>query len=108
MSDDFRKKRIESLKSFLEKDQNDSFTRYALALEYLNGNEIVEGIRELETILAHDKEYIATYYQLAKAYVNIGERSKAKAIYEQGIELTELKGDSHTNQELREALALLN
>jgi Tfp pilus assembly protein PilF len=107
MSEDLRQKRITTLQTFLEKDPNDSFTRYALALEFLNGNELREAIRELESILNNDEEYIATYYQLAKAYVSIGEKEKAKSIYEKGITLTESKGDSHTNQELREALALL-
>jgi len=108
MSDEFRQKRISTLKSFLEKDQRDTFTRYALALEYLNCNDLEKGISELETILEYDPEYIATYYQLAKSYVNVGEKGKARAVYEKGIELTELKGDTHTNQELRDALTLIS
>jgi len=108
MSDTARSNRIKTLTKFLELDPNDSFSRYALALEYINAEEIEKAIKELEILLENDAEYSATYYQLAKAYVTTGKIEEAKNTYQKGIELTARLGDTHANQELREALLMLS
>jgi Tfp pilus assembly protein PilF len=100
-------KRITLLKSFLEKDEKDSFSRYALALEYLKENDIETAIREFETVLRYDANYTATYYHLGKVYEKQGRTDDAKKIYQTGIALTAQKGDAHANKELREALMML-
>jgi Tfp pilus assembly protein PilF len=100
-------KRIELLKTFLEKDAADSFSRYAMALEYLNGGDISTAITEFETLKSHDANYTATYYHLGKAYEKAGNPDLAKAVYQTGILLTAEKGEAHANKELREALFML-
>lgn len=99
--------RIAQLKKFLESDPNDSFSRYALALEYLNANLLQEAQSEFETLLQSDPNYTATYYHLGKLYEKQGLPEKAKALYEKGIALTAQRGETHANKELREALFML-
>ncbi|MCS7012741.1 MAG: tetratricopeptide repeat protein [Chloroherpetonaceae bacterium] len=99
--------RIAQLRKFLEKDPNDSFSRYALALELLNANQLQEAQSEFETLLQNDPNYTATYYHLGKLYEKQGHPEKAKALYEKGILLTQQQGDAHANKELREALFML-
>ncbi|ACF13268.1 Tetratricopeptide TPR_2 repeat protein [Chloroherpeton thalassium ATCC 35110] len=108
MSDIARNNRIKTLTTFLELDPKDSFSRYALALEYINAEEVALAVKEFETLLEHDPEYSATYYQLAKAYVALGKIEEAKKTYQKGIDLTARLGDTHANQELREALLMLS
>lgn len=99
--------RIVQLKKFLEKDPADSFSRYALALEYANAGLLKEAQTEFETLLQNDPNYTATYYHLGKLYEKQGESVKAKMLYEKGIALTAKLGQTHANKELREALFML-
>jgi Tfp pilus assembly protein PilF len=107
MSESVRNDRIKLLKGFLEQDPNDSFSRYALALEYANTGLTDDAIKEFEAVIEKDPNYTATYYHLGKAYVKNGDVGKAKATYRKGVELTAQTGEKRANQELREALLML-
>ena len=99
--------RIDSLKDFLEEDPNDSFSRYALAMEYLKLGQHDAGIEEFNTIVRNDPDYVATYYQLAKAYEREGRFAEASDTYRKGVEIATQAADLHTRDELREALRML-
>ena len=99
--------RIQLLRGFLEKDPNDSFSRYALALDYLNGGEINLAIEEFELLLKNDPEYSATYYHFGKTLERLGKISEAKELYNKGIEVTTKKREMHALKELKEALFTL-
>src|SRR5207247_10884395 len=60
--------RIEILKGFLKDNPNDSFLRYALALEYIKLEQNDEAVRAFEAIRNTDPEYLATYSQLGQLY----------------------------------------
>jgi len=100
-------KRIQLLKGFLEMDENDSFSRYALALEYVNSDQIQSAKQEFEQLLNQDANYTATYYHLGKLYEKIGLEEDAKRTYKQGISITQKLGQSHALKELREAYMML-
>lgn len=100
-------KRIALLKGFLEKDPNDAFSRYALALDYVKLNQLDDAAREFEYLVQHSPDYTATYYHLGKVYEKQGRAAEAKKIYETGIALTAKRGETHANKELREALLML-
>lgn len=55
-----REERIAKLKSLLEADPNDSFGRYALALEYAALNDTAQAQRLLEELLKHYPAYLPT------------------------------------------------
>ncbi len=99
--------RIDALKGFLEEDPNDSFSRYALAMEYLKLGQHDAGITEFNTIVEKDPAYVATYYQLAKAYEREGRLPEAVQTYRKGVEVATQAADLHTRDELREALTML-
>jgi tetratricopeptide (TPR) repeat protein len=95
--------RIEILKKYLEEEPQDIFTRYALALEYSNGGAFNDA-RDLFLPLTNEK-YLPAFYQLGKVYEKLNDISKAKAIYESGVEVAKEKRDFHTLNELNGALA---
>lgn len=99
--------RIEALKGFLEEDPKDSFSRYALAMEYAKLGNLDNAIREFETVASNDADYVATYYQLAKAYETADQPGNAERIYRQGIAVAARVGDQHASEELTAALELL-
>ncbi len=102
------KSRLELLEEFLEENPNDSFTRYAIGLERLNLGQYQQAIEAFEKLVELDPDYIATYYQLGRAYEATGRTELAERAYRQGIEACQKAGDLKTKAELEEALEQLS
>src|SRR5436190_22099694 len=99
--------RIEILKGFLQENANDSFSRYALALEYAKSGQSEEAVREFATVKKNDPEYVATYFQLGQLYQKIGKTHDAEKTFRTGITVASKIGDDHTRSELEGALESL-
>lgn len=99
--------RIEILKGFLKETPNDSFSRYALALEYAKLGESDGAIREFETVKTTDPDYVATYFQLGQLYQKLGRLHDAEKTFRTGITVAAKAGDEHTKSELEGALDAL-
>jgi len=96
--------RLDALKQFLEREPNDSFTRYAIGLEYASQKNYSEAIRMLEELRAMDENYVPTYYQLAEYYRAEKAPLKAIQIYREGIQKARAMNDLHAASELEAAL----
>src|SRR5438552_3130290 len=96
--------RIEILKGFLQENSNDSFSRYALALEYAKADQNEDAVREFETVKQNDPDYVATYFQLGQLYQKIGQIHDAEKTFRTGIAVAAKAGDDHTRSELEAAL----
>ncbi|MEP7263892.1 MAG: hypothetical protein ABI772_05320 [Bacteroidota bacterium] len=95
--------RINALLQFIEEDPQDKFSRYALALEYLNSGEQVLALKHLEELVAVFPDYLATYYQLGKLLESESRNTEAIAVYEKGISIAKSQGNKHTLSELTSA-----
>jgi Tfp pilus assembly protein PilF len=96
--------RIEILKGFLQENANDSFSRYALALEYVKLGENDDALREFETVKKNDPNYVATYFQLGQLYQKLGRTHEAEMTFRTGITVASKLGDDRTRSELESAL----
>jgi Tfp pilus assembly protein PilF len=96
--------RLEKLQQFLAADPNDSFTRYAIGLEYAKENKFEEAIKALEELRELDASYIPTYYMLAGYYREVKDLTKAEAMYREGITKARAANDLHAASELQAAL----
>ena len=96
--------KIPALLQFLEEDPNDSFSRYALALEYVKAGRDDLAIIQFDHLNREHPEYLANYYQYGKLLVRQGEAEQAGAIFKNGIEVAKKSGDRHTFNELAGAL----
>ncbi|MDZ4711752.1 MAG: tetratricopeptide repeat protein [bacterium] len=101
------KSRIEQLQEFLKDDINDSFLKYALALEYVRVKENNTARDCFLKLIKEDENYIASYYQLGKLYESLNEVEKAIEIYKKGIEIAKNIKDAKTLLELQEAYNML-
>jgi Tfp pilus assembly protein PilF len=99
--------RIETLKGFLKENPNDSFSRYALALEYVKLAQNDDAVREFESVKTNDPHYVATYYQLGQLYQKLGQTHEAEKTFRTGITVAAKVGDAHTQGELESALEIL-
>ena len=92
--------RIEILKGFLQEEPKDSFSRYALALEYVKAGDDGEARKLFENILNVDENYVGSYYHLAKLLERNEEREAAIKWYELGMLKAKENGDMHAYNEL--------
>jgi tetratricopeptide (TPR) repeat protein len=99
--------RIEQLQEFLKQDSNDSFLKYALALEYVLVKKYEIAKNCFLKLIEDDENYIATYYQLGKLYEALNEVDKALEIYKNGIGIAKKLEDKKTLSELQEAHFML-
>ena len=95
--------RIEHLKAFLSDTPNDSFVQHALALEYIKIGEDAAAKELFTNVLAHDENYIGSYYHLAKLLERTGDKNEAVAVYEKGMQKAKQAGDQHAYNELQMA-----
>ena len=99
-----REKRIAHLREILSQDPNDSFSRYALALEFAGMGDPPKAVLLLEDLLSRDPSYLPTYQQLGALYAQAHRIEEAAAILNRGIELAQQQNDRHTQSEMQEAL----
>ncbi|HYM19606.1 MAG TPA: tetratricopeptide repeat protein [Candidatus Kapabacteria bacterium] len=96
--------RLEKLQELLKSDPADSFTRYAIGLEYRGMKDYPAAIKVLEDLRREDPHYLATYYQLADCYRETGDNNNAIECYKQGISVARAANDTHTMSELQAAM----
>ncbi len=96
--------RIETLKSMVEQDPGNAFTRYGLAMEYVNTGAPEQAIEQFHALLAAHPDYGAGYYHAGRAFEKLGRVNEARSMYQRGIESTGRSGDRYTQSELQAAL----
>ena len=99
--------RLESLKSMVAQNPNESFLRYGLAMEYKNAGELEDAMREFHALIAAHPDYSAAYFHGGMTLEKLGRLEEARTIYLAGIEAATRKGDLHTRSEIQAALDLL-
>ncbi len=84
--------RIEVFKQMIEADPTNEVVLFGLANEYQKAEDWQKTIETLEDYLSKADDEGAAYGMLAKAYENVGNREKAKSVYEKGIEVSNAHG----------------
>lgn len=101
------KTRKETLEEFLAADPNDSFSRYALALELDKSDKRLEAAAQLREVLARDRGYVAAYYHLGRILSRLGEIDESRVVYQQGLGAAAAANDQRAMSEIKEALDML-
>lgn len=96
--------RLESLKAFLAKDDKDSFSRYALAMEYVKLNQLDPALEQFARLIQDDPGYVAAYYHMGKTLEAADRGSEALDVYQKGLAAAKKKNDHHAASELQQAL----
>jgi Tfp pilus assembly protein PilF len=99
--------KIRTLAAYVKNNPEDSFSKFALALELMKQNEVSKSRVLFESILKQDPEYLGVYYHLGKLYEQIGLPGEAESLYKKGIDLARQQENSRTETELKDALELL-
>ena len=89
------RKRLETLVELLKNDPEDTFTLYAIAIEYISLKEYESAIKYLRIVIEKDEKYIAAYQQLGYVYSITSRKEDAAETYQKGFETAKLAGDKH-------------
>ncbi len=98
--------RIKLLERFIDEDPTDPFNYYALGLEYAKRDE-QKALDIFIRLIGDHRDYLPTYYQLAKLYEQVGQKERALATYNNGILIAKQQKDFKTQQELAAGLEQL-
>jgi predicted Zn-dependent protease len=96
--------RIEIFKQILETDPSNSSVLFGLAKEYEKTGDDAELITVLDRYLASADDEGNAYGMLASAYERLGQRDKAREIYERGAAVALAHGHPSMAEEFRAAL----
>ena len=99
--------RMQKLQALLERDPNDTFLLYAIALEHKKSNDHAAAIQWFNRVVAKDPGYSVAYHQAGLTHEAAGDIAAAKTAYHSGIAAAEKKGDHHAADEMRGALSMI-
>ena len=99
--------RLEKLSKMLEREPNDTFLIYGLALEHKKLGDDARAIELLDRVIALDPGYCYAYFQKGMAFESSGDTDAAKSAYRAGIDAAKKKGDAHAQGELEAALSMI-
>lgn len=100
--------RIKLLLEYLVDDPTDTFSNYALAIEYQGLQHYDKAIEQLENLKQSTPNYLATYYTLGKLYEEVSNTNNAIINYKIGALLAKKLNDKKTLGEFNEALLVLD
>jgi len=96
--------RLKKLALNIKKNPDDSFSKFALALEFQKLNYPDKALVLFESIHENDPGYVGVYYHLGNMYRQKGHVEKAKTIFEEGISVAEEQNELHAKSELQSVL----
>ncbi len=96
--------RLEGLLALYEKEPQDSFTTYAIALEYISMKDYAQAEKYLRLLLDNDAGYVPAYMQYAQLKEKLNQPDEAKQLYRQGIIKAKEAGDKKSAVEMEEFL----
>jgi len=91
----------------LEIDPEDTLANYgvgSIAVEKKNWEKARD---HLEKVIAVDEKYSVAYLALGKAYAGLGDKAKAKEVFQKGIKVAASKGDLMPANQMQSELRLL-
>lgn len=91
----------------LQKEPEDVFLNYALALEHIANADLNKAEEQLNKTLTLNSAYLPVYYQMGQLQEKKNNPEAAMEYYRKGIELAKQQGNTKAMGELNEALWML-
>jgi Flp pilus assembly protein TadD len=100
--------RLEQLQKMLEREPNDTFLLYGIAMEHKKAGDGPTALQMLEKVIQIDPSHGYAYYQRGQILEMKGDLPGARQAYTSGIAAAIKSGDSHARSELEGALSMLD
>jgi tetratricopeptide (TPR) repeat protein len=99
--------RMQQLQKMLEREPNDTFLLYGLALEHKKASEFDKALEYLARVTQLDEGYCYAYHQRGLIHEIRGDIPAARQAYQDGIAAAVKKGDAHAREEIAAALSMI-
>lgn len=99
--------RKEMIFGMLEKEPNDVFLNYALAMEHLATSDFRDAETQFKKVLDINATYLPCFYQLGQVNEKLGNNEVAISYYKRGVELAKSQNNTKALGELNEAIWML-
>lgn len=96
------------LEEFVAKKPDDTFSRYALAIEYSNAGDISAAAEHFRALLQRNADYVPAYLMYAQLLVREARGTEARAVLSSGIAAADKKGDLHARSEMENLLSQIS
>jgi cytochrome c-type biogenesis protein CcmH/NrfG len=102
-----KKTRRQMLEEFLAKKPDDAFSRYGLALDYVNSGEMAAADGHFKLLLEKNSDYVPAYLMYAQMLAKESRTAEAKQVLAAGISAASKAGNQHARSEMEALLAEL-
>lgn len=102
-----KKSRREVLESFVAEKPDDAFSRYGLALEFMNSGDVVNAEAQFRELLRRNPTYVPGYQMLGQLLAKQSRTGDARAILTAGISSAKEAGNGHAQAEMEQLLSEL-
>lgn len=99
--------RREKIEAMLAEEPNDTFLRYALAMEYKSEGDLATAITKMTELTKLSPPHVPAYFMAAQYSAEDGETEQARTLLRDGIEEARKQGDHHAAGEMSEFLQML-
>lgn len=99
--------RIAVLEQTLQSSPDNSFVRYALAIELSRAGQPKKALDQFQYLLDHQPEYAAAYLQAGMLLSDQGQTERAREVFKKGVEVNRRQGNLHAESEIQSALEAL-
>jgi tetratricopeptide (TPR) repeat protein len=99
--------RLEKLQAMLQRQPDDAFLLYGIAMEMKKSGSYEEALNYLTKVIAVDPGYCYAYFQQGQVNEAKGDMESAKRAYRAGLIAAEKKGDAHAKDEIAGALSMI-
>jgi len=99
--------RLEQLGKLLERDPDDVFLNFGLAMELRAAGDVDAALRQFDRALEIDPNYLAAYMRKGETLTNARRFDEARAVLERGADLARRQGEMHMLENITEMLDAL-
>jgi predicted Zn-dependent protease len=104
---DPKKSRREVLETLVAEKPDDAFSRYGLALEYMNSGDAANAEAQFRELIQRNPGYVPGYQMLGQLLAKQSRSEDARSILAQGIAAATKAGNAHAQSEMESLLAEL-
>ncbi len=95
---------IEQLSALLERDPNDPFLHFGLAMALAKEGRDADALGSFDRAMDVDPNYVAAYFHKGRLLASTGRATDARSVLRKGIEIASATGDAHAAREMAEYL----
>jgi Tfp pilus assembly protein PilF len=99
-----KKTRRELLEDFVAKKPDDAFSRYGLAMEYMNSGDPAAADTQFQALLERNADYIPAYLMYGQFLARESRTDEAKQVLSNGIAAASKMHNEHARSEMETLL----